>query len=133
MAIQTESHMSIAAATIRPAVISSMQEALSAIPAPKPVPTGAAVDSKPLIGGEINIHIALTPGMITLIAAPVTVLVTMLLGWLALRTAGMPLYAGEMFGGAIANTLGGAAASLPLFILMKKGAQAIAMAGILGI
>ena len=126
--------MSTAAAqTIRPDVLLSMQETLDAIPTPKPIPAGPAVDSKPLVGGEINIHIALTPGMITLIAAPVTVALTMLLGWLLLKTAGMPLYASEMFGGAIANTLGGAAASLPLFILMKKGAQAIAMAGILGI
>src|SRR5436305_644526 len=99
--------------TIRPQVLLSMQEALSAVPAPKPIPTGEAVDSKPLIGGEINIHIALTPGMITLIAAPVTVLATMLMGWLALRTLGMPLYAGEMFGGAIANSLGCSATFLP--------------------
>ena len=117
----------------QPEVIRSMQAALAATPVPKPLPRDAAVDAKPLIGGEINIHIALSPGMITLLAAPATVLLTMLIGWFVLRTAGMPVYAGEMIGGAIANILGGVAASLPLFILMKKGAAAIAQAGILGI
>ena len=117
----------------QPEVIRNMQEVLAQVPAPKAVPTGDAVDSKPLIGGEINIHIAFSPGMITLLSAPVTVLVTMLLGWLMLKTAGMPVFPGEMVGAAIATVIGGVAASLPLFILMKKGAAAIAQAGILGI
>jgi hypothetical protein len=126
-----EPNMSVALE--QPEVVRSMQEALKAIPAARPTPTGAAVDAKPLVGGEINIHIALSPGMITLISAPITVLATMLLGWLLLKTVGLPVYPGEMLGGAIANTVGGVAASVPLFILMKKGAQAIAQAGILGI
>ena len=117
----------------QPEVIRNMQEALAQVPTPKAVPTGDAVDSKPLIGGEINIHLALSPGMVTLLSAPATVLVTMLLGWLMLKTVGMPVYPGEMLGGAIVNIVGGVAASIPLFILMKKGAAAIAQAGILGI
>lgn len=117
----------------QPEIIRAIQENLAAVPAPQPAPTGEAVDSKPLVGGEINIRIALSPGMVTLVAAPVTVAITMLLGWLMLKTAGMPLHTGEMIGGAIVNVIGGFAAALPLFILMKKGASAIAQAGILGI
>ena len=123
----------MAVAIERPEIIQNMQEALKAIPVAKPLPTGPAVDAKPLVGGEINIRIALSPGMVTLISAPITVLFTMVMAWLLLKTAGMPLYPGEMLGGAIANTVGGVAASIPLFILMKRGAQAIAQAGILGI
>jgi hypothetical protein len=127
-----ESHMSVAALE-QPEVIRSMQAALAEVPVAKPLPTGNAVDNKPLVGGEINIRLALSPGMVTLLSAPITVAVTMLLGWLMLKTAGMPIYPGEMIGGAIVNVLGGVAAAAPLFILMKKGAAAIAQAGILGI
>jgi len=96
-------------------------------------PKGDAVDSKPLVGGEIHIRLALSAGMMTLLAAPVTVLVTMVVGWVVLKSLGLPLYPGEMMGGAIVNTLGGVAASIPLFIRMKKGAAAIAQAGLMGI
>jgi hypothetical protein len=96
-------------------------------------PKDDAVDNQPLVGGEINIRLALSPGTITLVAAPLTVLATMLLGWLLLKSLGIPLYPGEMLAGAIVNTLGGLMASLPLFIRMQKGAAAIAQAGLLGI
>jgi hypothetical protein len=126
-----ESVMSVA--IDQPEVLRSMQDALAQVPAAKPLPAGNAVDSKPLVGGEINIRIALSPAMLTLISAPVTVLATMLLAWLFLKTAGMPLHPAELLGGAIVNVIGGAAASIPLMILMKKGTAAIAQAGILGI
>jgi hypothetical protein len=129
----TDKETTMSAILEQPEVVRTMQETLQAVPAPQPVSPGAAVDSKPLIGGEITIHIALSPGMITLLAAPLTVLATMLLAWLALRTIGLPIHPAEMLGGAIANTVGGMVASIPLFVLMRKGAQAIAQAGILGI
>jgi hypothetical protein len=129
----TDKESTMSAILDQPEVVRAMQETLNAVPPPTPVSTGAAVDSRPLLGGEITLHIALSPGMITLVAAPLTVLTTMLLAWLALRTASMPIYPGEMFGGAIVNTVGGMVASIPLFILMRRGAQAIAQAGILGI
>jgi hypothetical protein len=97
------------------------------------VPQGPAIDSTPLAGGQVNIKIALTPGMITLLASPATVLVVMLVGWVLLTSVGMPVFAKEMVGGGTVITLGGILASLPLFLLMKRGAQAIAQAAILGI
>lgn len=125
--------LAVSVAVEQPEIIRAMQETLAAVPKPRPLPTTPAVDGKPLVGGEINIRIAFSPGMITLLAAPVTVAVTMVLAWVLLKTAGMPISVGEMTGGAIVNVLGGVAASLPLFILMKRGAAAIAQAGILGI
>jgi hypothetical protein len=114
-------------------VIKSMQAALSAAGPVRASPTGPAIENKPLVGAEVTIRLSLSPGMVTLIAAPVAVLATMLVGWLVLTTAGMPIHAGEMVAGAIVNTVGGIAAALPLFILMKRGAAVIAQAGILGI
>jgi hypothetical protein len=94
---------------------------------------GPAIDSTPLAGGEVTIKVAITPGMITLIASPATVLVTMLAGWVILTSLGQPVFAKEMLGGAIVITLGGVLASMPVFLLMKRGAQAIAQGAILGI
>lgn len=114
-------------------VIKSMQAALvTAVPV-RQTPQGPAIENKPLVGPEVTIRLSLSPGMITLIAAPAAVLATMVVGWLALRTSGLPIHAGEMVAGGVVNTLGGIAASLPLFILMKRGATVIAQAGILGI
>jgi hypothetical protein len=117
----------------QPEVLRSMRDTLAAVPPARSIATGPAIESKPLVGAEVTIKLSLSPGMVTLIAAPVTVLATMLMGWLMLKTAGMPIYPGEMVAGAIVNTVGGVFAALPLFILMKKGAAAIAQAGILGI
>lgn len=118
----------------QPEVVKSMQAALAKPARAAAIPvSGPAVDSKPLAGGEITIRIALSPGMITLLAAPAAVLVSMLVGWLILTTAGLPLYGREMIGAAIVNTVGGIVAALPVFILMKRGAAAIAQAAILGI
>lgn len=114
-------------------VMKSMQAALNEAAPARPAPTGPAIENKPLVGAEVTIRLSLSPGMVTLVAAPITVLVTMLMGWLLLKTAGMPVYAAEMTGAAIASTVGGVVASLPLFILMKRGVAAIAQAGILGI
>jgi hypothetical protein len=114
-------------------VMKSMQAALNEAAPVRPTPTGPAIENKPLVGAEVTIRLSLSPGMVTLVAAPISVLVTMLVGWLMLKTAGLPVYPGEMVAGAIVNTVGGVFAALPLFILMKRGAQAIAQAGILGI
>jgi hypothetical protein len=96
-------------------------------------PMGPAIESKPLVGSEVTIKLALTPGTVTLIAAPVTVIVTMVAGWVLLTSLGSPVYVREMIGAGIVNALGGMLASVPLFLLMRKGAQAIAQAGILAI
>jgi len=106
---------------------------VAAAQAANPAARGPAIDSTPLAGGQVNIKIALTPGMITLAASPATVLVVMLVGWVLLTSLGMPLFAKEMVGAAIVITLGGIIASLPIFFLMKRGAQAIAQGAILGI
>jgi hypothetical protein len=122
-----------AANTAIPEAIRSMQESLAAMPVAKALPKSGAIDDRPLVGAEINIRLALSPGMITLISAPITVLFTMLVGWFILKTLGLPIYGSEMLGGAIVSTIGGVFASIPLFVLMKRGAAAIAQAGILGI
>ena len=114
-------------------IIQAMQQNIAALPRPERLPSGPAIENKPLVGGEINIRLALSPGMVTLIAAPITILSTMLLAWILVTTVALPLFGSEMIGGALVNTIGGIAASLPLFILMKKGASAIAQAAILGI
>jgi len=117
-----------------PEVIRTMQAAMTAeVTAAPALPKGPAIDSKPLAGGEIHIRLALSPGMIVLLAAPLSVLLTSLAAWLLLTTLSQPLYVHEMFAGATVNTLGGILAALPIFWLMKKGAAAIAQAGILSI
>jgi hypothetical protein len=100
--------------------------------APDLSPTDA-MDSRPVVGPEIHLRLALSPGMITLLAAPLAVVLSMALAWVLLKTIGIPLHPAEMFAGAIVNTAGGMAASIPLFVRMKKGAIAIAQAGLAGI
>lgn len=116
-------------------VMLCIQEALAAtaIARPRPAPLEPAIENKPLVGGEIHIRLSLSPATITLLAGPAAVLVTMLAGWMLLKSIGMPVYHGEMVSGALVNTIGGLAGALPLFFLMKRGAAAIAQAGILGI
>jgi hypothetical protein len=96
-------------------------------------PKGDAIDSKPLAGGEVTIKLAITPGMITLIASPITVLATMLAGVILVTSVGFPIHPREMLGGAIVTTLGGLLSALPLFLLMRRGALAIAQGAIFGI
>lgn len=100
---------------------------------PASPPILAAIDPSPIAGPQITLRIGLTPGLITLLAAPMTVLLTMLLGWVVLKTAAMPLYAPEMFAAALINALAGMAASLPLLMWMKRGAVALAQAGMIAI
>jgi hypothetical protein len=94
---------------------------------------GPAIEQKALVGPELHIKVALTPGMVTLVAAPVTVGVVMLAGWVGLTTLGMSAFVREMIGAAIVSALGGMLASVPLFLWMKNGAEAIARAGLLSI
>ncbi len=98
-----------------------------------PAALGPAIDSKPLVGSEVTIKLALSPAMITLIVAPATVLVTMLAGWIILTSFAIPVHIPEMIAGGIVNAVGGMLAAIPLFLLMKRGAQAIAQAALLGI
>jgi hypothetical protein len=100
--------------------------------APEFPPTDA-MDSRPVVGPEIHVRLALSPGMITVLSAPIAVLLSMLLAWILLTTVGVALHPAEMLAGAIVNTAGGLAASIPLFAGMKKGAIAIAQAGLAGI
>jgi hypothetical protein len=97
------------------------------------VARGPAIEQKALVGPEVNIKIALTPGMVTLVAAPVTVGLVMVAGWVGLTTLGMPTFVREMTGAAIISALGGMLASVPLFLWMKNGAEAIARAGLMSI
>src|SRR4051812_37863485 len=83
----------------------------------------SAIESKPVAGGEVTIKLALTPGMMLMLAAPATVLVSMVLGWVLLTSVGLPVFAREMSAGAIVNTVGGMVAALPLFLLMNKGVK----------
>ncbi|HUO10162.1 MAG TPA: hypothetical protein VM008_17785 [Phycisphaerae bacterium] len=92
-----------------------------------------AIDSRPVLGKSVTIQIGLTPGNVTLFAAPVTVLATMAVGYILLTSLGIPLYAHEMLAGAIVSAIGGMLAAIPLFLFMNKGAQAIAQSGILSI
>jgi hypothetical protein len=94
---------------------------------------GPAVAQKTLVGPELNIKVALTPGMVTLVAAPVTVGLTMVVGWVGLTTLTLPTCGREMVGAALVSALGGMLASLPLFVGMKHGAQAIARAGLMSV
>ena len=57
----------------------------------------------------------------------------MVAAWVLLTSTGLPAYAKEMFAGAIVSAVGGMFASIPLFVLMGKGAQMIAKAGIMSI
>jgi len=77
--------------------------------------------------------IRLTPRSVILLAAPATVVATMMVGYLILTTAGLPLYAAEMMAGAFVNTVGGLLAAIVLMLTINKGAAGVAQAGILGI
>jgi hypothetical protein len=106
---------------------------LSEVPPAPTAPPADAIDSKPIAGGEITIRLALSPGTITLLASPITVLLTILIGWLLLRVMGLSTYPREMLAGALANALGGLVAATVLMLRMKRGAVAIAQAGLIGI
>ena len=114
----------------QPDIIQSMQQTLASVPVP-PAPVGDAISSRPMIGPEIRL--SLSPGMFALLVAPITVALTMVTAWVLLTTVGASVFAREMVAAGIVNTIGGVFASIPLFILMKKGTAAIAQAGILGI
>jgi hypothetical protein len=118
------------------ALMNTSSETMTKVAAARAVPRaarGPAIEQKALVGPELNIKVALTPGMVTLIAAPVTVGLTMLTAWVALTTLGMPIFKAEMMGAGIVSALGGMFASIPLFLWMKNGAEAIARAGLMSI
>lgn len=97
------------------------------------VRTQAQLDRQTIAGPELNIRVSLSPRAILLLAAPVSVLVTMAIGWVLLKSMGVRVYASEMLAASIINIIGGTLAALPLFFWMKRGAIAIAQAGLLGI
>jgi len=70
--------------------------------------------------------------MITLLAAPVTVLLTMLIGGLILTSFACPLHLPEMIAAGTINALGGLLAALPLVFWMTRGADAIVRAWMAG-
>jgi hypothetical protein len=90
-------------------------------------------DRQTLAGPELNIRLSISPRMLLLVASPVSVLVTALVGWVVLKSMALPLHGHEMIGAAIINILGGTLAALPLFFMMKRGAIAIAQSGLMGI
>ncbi|MGN6370518.1 MAG: hypothetical protein ACTHN5_19865 [Phycisphaerae bacterium] len=92
-----------------------------------------AVDASPLVGPSLTLHIGITPANIVLFSAPATVALVMALAWIVLKSAALPLYTNEMFAAAAVSAVGGMFASIPLFVLMGKGAQMIAKAGIMSI
>jgi hypothetical protein len=100
---------------------------------PRSKTENSAVDPRPIVGPEITLRIGLTPALITLTAAPITVLLTMLLAWFLLKTLAIPLHAPEMLAAALINGLAGIAAALPLLLRMKRGAIALAQAGLIAI
>ena len=69
---------------------------------------------------------------ITILTAPATVLLTILLGWLLLTSFGWPLHTREMTAAAIVNTAGGMLAALPLCLMMHHGVLAIMRAWTIG-
>jgi hypothetical protein len=71
--------------------------------------------------------------LLTLLVAPLTVLLTLLLGWLLLTTLAIPLHTREMLAAALLNVLAGIAACLPLALAIKRGTIAIARAGLIAI
>jgi hypothetical protein len=78
-------------------------------------------------------QIRLSARTATLLAAPVTVLATMLVGSVVLTVMGLPLFAGEMISGAMVNLVGGMLAAGAIIALMGKGTLGVAQAGIIGI
>lgn len=91
-----------------------------------------AIESKPLVGPEITIRIALTPGTLFLIATPLAVGITMVLGYVFLTTFGLPLMVPEMIGAAILTIVAGVLASLPAIFWMKRGVMAIMQSAVFG-
>ena len=77
--------------------------------------------------------VGLSLEFVTLLAAPVTVLATMIVGYVVLSVAGLTLHPAEMAAGAVVNTVGGLLAAVALMRMIKKGTSGIAQAGILGI
>jgi len=94
--------------------------------------TKPAIENKPIVGPEINIKIALTPGTLFLIATPLTVALTMAIGYVLLTSLTLPLMAVEMFGAAIITIVAGVLAALPAVFFMKRGVLAIIQASVLG-
>jgi hypothetical protein len=94
-----------------------------------PVTREALAPSRRQAGGLIRV----SPGRVTLMAAPITVAATMLLGCGLLSFANLPIHPVEMAVGAMVNVVGGLLAGIALLGMMKRGAAGVAQAGILGI
>jgi hypothetical protein len=91
------------------------------------------VDRQTIAGPELNFRLSLSPRMILLAVSPVSIALTMFIGWVILKSIGQPLYGHEMLAAALINVVGGTLAALPLFFKMKYGTVAIAQAGLMGI
>ena len=78
-------------------------------------------------------QVRLSVRQVTILAAPVTVIATMLVGSVVLSLTGLPLYAGEMISGGIVNLVAGLLAAATILAMMGKGTVGVAQAGILGI
>lgn len=87
----------------------------------------------PAAAPAFTLQITFSPAALTVTAAPVCVGLTALAGYVLLTSLGMPLFARELLAAAIISIVGGVAAALPLAIWSKRGAAAIARAGIVGI
>ena len=66
--------------------------------------------------------------LMTLLAAPVTVLVTMMVGYVVLTALRVPVHAGEMAVGACVNVVGGLLAAIAVVTKLKKGTAGIVQA-----
>jgi hypothetical protein len=97
---------------------------------PPPTPDHSELRTQ---NSEFILRIPLIPALLALIAAPATVLLTMLLAWILLTALAIPLHSREMLTAALINILGGIASALPLLIRMKRGAAALAVAGLIAI
>ena len=91
----------------------------------------AEADRQALAGPELRL--ALSPRVLLLLASPLAVGITTLLGWVLLTSLARPVFAREMFAAGIINIVGGTLAALPLFFMMSRGAIAIAKGGLMGI
>ena len=70
---------------------------------------------------------------ITLLAAPITVSLTMLLGWVILTSFGWKAYPHEMFAAGLVNAVGGMLAVIPLCLMLNRGAAWIVRTSMIGI
>ena len=102
-------------------------------PVQKAFQSAPAIAPTPVVGTVYTIRLGLTPATIVLFSAPATVAIVMAVAWVLLTSAEFPLYANEMIAAALVSAIGGMFASLPLFVLLGKGAQMIAKAGIMSI